>query len=435
MSKRSGRPAVPSNTRPAIAFGLAVILLGVGSFGAWAAIANLSSAIIAGGTTKVLGHRKKVQSQDGGVVRELAVQNGQLVKKGDILVKLDDTKARAAVEIAQGSYDLLRATVARLRSERDDLADISFPEDLLSRTHIAMVADIVEGQRHLLDARRQALAGQLDMTRERISQLEEQIVGLRAQSAAKDRQIRLIAQETADLRNLLEQGLTPRSRVAAMEREAARLEGEKGEHDAGIARAQAQIAEARLQILQQRIAYREKASDELGTKEADMFALAEQLSDARHTLEQTIIRATEDGVVVELEVHTIGGVVQAGATLMEIVPVGDNLVVEAQIRPVDIDNVTIGLHAEMIFPGLPKRKTPKFSGQVSYVSADALTDPKTGLAYYAAHVSLPPDQKTLAEQIIPGMPVEVFIKTGERTPLAYLMQPLQDSFSKAWREQ
>lgn len=428
--------SAPAKTRPAIIFGLAVVLLGLGSFAAWATVADLSSAIVAKATIKVLSNRKKVQSETGGTVRAITVTDGQHVKVGDVLIRLDDTKAGAAVDILQGNYDLAQATVSRLRAELAGADSIDFPDELRARASDPGVADILRGQRQLFEARRRALTGQIDMTREQVRQLGEQTNGLKAQSAAEADQIGLIEREHADLSQLLEKKLVPQSRVLALEREAARLKGAKGDHDAQIASAQAQIAAARLQMIQQRMTFEKEVSDELGAKEAEMFSLARQLLDARHTLEQTVIRATESGIVVGLEVHTIGGVVQPGETLLEIVPAADNLVLEAHIRPVDIDNVTVGLDAETVFPGLSRRELPRLVGQVTYVSADALSDPQLRTSYYTAYVSLSKAElaKLGGHELVPGMPAEVFIKTGERTPLAYLMQPLTESFSRAWRE-
>jgi HlyD family type I secretion membrane fusion protein len=429
-------PGVPGNPLPAIAFGMAVILFGLGSFAAWASIAGLSSAIVASGTLKVLNSRKKVQTAEGGVVRELAVQNGVQVAAGDVLVRLDDTMARSSLEILQSNYDQVRAAVARLHAERDGAAAIAFPQDLLARADNTSVADVLDGQRALFTARRRSLDGQVAMSRERIGRLEEEIIGLEAQSDAKAQQIVIITREHGDLKDLLAKGLVQRPRVLALEREVLRLQGEKGEHDAGIARTRRQIAETELEILQLTRNFEKEVSDALGEKETEMFGLAERVASARHTLDQQVIRATATGIVVGLDVHTVGGVLQPGATLLEIVPVEDNLVIEAQIRPVDIDNVTVGQDADVVFSAFPHRQIPRSAGRVTYVSADVLSEPRTGAAYYVAHVAVSPeDLADLKEfRLIPGMPVEVFVRTGERTPLAYLVQPLRDSISRAWRE-
>ncbi len=430
----SGAP--PSATRPAIAFGMAVILLGLGTFMAWAATASISSAVVATGTVKVLSSRKKVQSEAGGTVLTIDVKDGQQVKVGDELIRLDATRARATLDMLQGNNDLAAASVARLRAEFDAKDQVTFPQELEARSDDPSVASIMRGQIRLFEARRKALSGQVEVTREQIRQLGEQTVGLAAQTAAEASQIDLIERELRDMKQLLKKKLVPKSRVLALEREAARLRGQMGDYEAQIAAAQAQIAAARLQLLQQRTTFEKEVSDEIGTMEANLYSHGQKLLDARHTLDQTVIRATENGTVVGLAVHTVGGVVQPGDTLLEIVPAEDNLVIEAQIRPEDVDNLAIGLDAETVFSGLSRRELTRLLGQVTYVSADALEDTRLRTSYFSAHVSLSGEamEKLGDGKLLPGMPAQVYIKTGERTPLAYLMEPLTDSFARAWRE-
>ena len=359
-----GRPAArsaqmpPTNARPAIVFGLAVIILGVGTFCAWASFASLSSAIIGNGTVKVVSNRKKVQSPDGGTVRAIEVENGQRVKAGDVLVLLDDTRERASLDVIQGNYDLAQATVARLQAERNGAEAIEFPQELLSRASNPGVADLMEGQRQMFDVRQQALAGQTNLIREQITQLNEQSKGLVAQSEAEAEQIGISESEHDGLSKLLKKGLISKTRVLELEREAARLKGRRNDFEAQTASAQAQIAQANLQILQQRMNFVSEVNDELGKQKAELFTLAQQLSDARHSLDQKVIRATANGIAVELNVHTLGGVVEPGATLLEIVPVEDNLVIEAHIRPTDIDNLATGMEAVVAFPGCRAAKFP-----------------------------------------------------------------------------
>jgi HlyD family type I secretion membrane fusion protein len=426
----------PTNARPAIIFGLAVILFGVGTFCVWATTVDLSSAIIGSGIVKVVSDRKKVQAQDGGTVHAINVKNGQRVKVGDVLIRLDQTKEKAALDVIQGNYDLAQATVARLEAERSGADDIRFPQDMLSRASVPDVADILAGQRQLFQVRRQTLTGQVDLIRAQIRQLKEQIQGLAAQSKAAVSQIAINQSEHADLSQLLKKNLISRSRVLELEREAAQLEGKKNDFEAQIAAAEAQIAQANLQILQQRMTFVKDVNDELGKEQSNLFTLAQQLLDARHTLDQKTIRATASGIVVGLDIHTVGGVVESGATLLEIVPIEDNLVIEARIRPTDIDNVSSGMKADVVFPGLPRREMPRLTGTVTYVSADAMTDQRTAASYFVANISLSHDerQKLNGHPLLPGMPAEVYIKTGEQTPFAYLTQPFQESFQHAWRE-
>ena len=424
------------NPFPAIVFGLVVIVVGLGGFTTWAALANISGAIVTSGTLKVMSNRKKVQVSEGGTVRELAVRNGTRVEAGDILLRLDDTKARSSLGIVQSNYDLLRATVARLHAELIRADSITLPDDLVKRENDKVVADILAGQLQLFEARSTALKGQNEMLRERIGRLEEEIIGLEAQSAAKTEQIEIIKREYHDLNGLLKKGLAPRTRVLALKREMSRLKGEKGAQDAGIARTRRQIAETRLEQIQLTNNFNKEVSDELGAKETEMFGLEERVAAARHSLDQTVIRATENGIVVDLNVHTVGGVIQPGATVLEIVPIQDNLFVEVQVRPADIDNIAVGMKADIIFSAFSQRQLPRLSGDVVYISADVLTDKRTGMPYYIAHASI--NENTLSKlkslKLIPGMPADVMIRTGERTPLAYLTQPMRDSLARAWRE-
>jgi HlyD family type I secretion membrane fusion protein len=427
---------LPSDTRPAILFGLAIIVLGLGALSAWASTAKLSSAIIGSGTVRVYSNRKIVQSPETGTIRAIQVENGQKVATGDILIELDKTKARASMDIAQGRYDLARATVARLRSEREKADTVTFPEDLLERWKTAGVASIVQTQQQLFDARRNALTGQVQVIHEQTRQLNEQINGLSAQSAAVSDRISITNEELDKVKELVDQNLVSKSRTLKLGRELAELTGEKGSLEAQIAAAEAQIAQAELQILQLSMSFEEDINDELGKQEAQMFEFAQQILDARHTLDQKVIRATEDGVVVGLEVHTLGGVVEPGETLLEIVPLKDELLIETQINPVDIDTVFKGLEANVVFTGFSQRELPRMIGTVSYVSADALTDQRTGAPYFTVHVTISKSElkKFGNHELVPGMPAEVFIKTGEQTPLAYLTQPLRESFRHAWRE-
>lgn len=428
--------AVPMNVKPAILVGLVVILLGLGGFGTWAAVAELSSAVVANGTVKVFSNRKKVQPLEGGVVAELLVRNGDVVTAGDVLIRLDQTRSEASYAIVQGNYDSTQAAVARLRAERDGADDIAFPDDLLTRRSEPEVAEILQGQRAMFTARRESLTGQVSIIDERIGQLSQEIAGLNAQVDSKHRQIELIEGELEGLTALFEKGYVPKTRLLALKREAASLQGERGEHLAAIARARGLISEARLEIVQIRKGFTEQVVSELRQLESEMYDLAERRNAVAYNLTQTEIKATASGYVVGLDVHTVGGVVQPGATLLEIVPADETLVIEARIMPMDIDDVARGLAADVQFTAFPQRTTPKVEGHVTYVSADSLLDQQTGQSYFLAHVTVPkPQIQRLGDrQLQPGMPADVLIKVGERTPLDYLMQPITDSMRKAWRE-
>lgn len=429
-------PAVSTRLFPALFAGLLIVVLGIVGFGGWAATAQISSAVVSSGTLKVLSSRKRVQTPQAGVVANLRVKNGDWVEADQVLVQLDRTRARAALNVAQSGYDLSRATVARLRAERDGLRNPRVPSSLVLRMDDRHVREIVEGQAQLFKARRRELLGQASMMSERVAQLNAEIDGLEAQVEAKSQQMAIVQSELVDLDKLLAKGLVPRLRVLGLRREASRLGGEKSEHEAGIARARRLIAETKLEALQLRKTFDKSVRDELARQEADMYTLADKLQAARHAYEQMDVRATDQGIIVGLNVHTAGEVVEAAATLLEIVPVKDNLVIETHIKTVDVDNVAVGQLAEVVFSAFPQDKVPKLSGQVSYVSADALSDPQSPTLFYKAHITLSKDELAKAGDIklLPGMPADVFVRTGERSPLSYLVDPLKRSLDRAWRE-
>jgi len=428
--------ALPIELRRFVLFGLVIIATAFGGFGTWAAVADIASAVVSQGTVKVFTNRKKVQSLEGGVVTALNIKNGDYVNTGDVLLSLDRTRAAASHQIIQGNHDATRAAIARLNAERDETDIITFPQDLKDRAQDPDVAEILASQEKLFIARKATYGGEVAMVKERIGQLREEIRGLDKQTTAKQQQIRLIEEELAGLYELLDKGYTARTRVLALEREASSLEGEAGEHIASSARAKRAISEAELEILQLRKARIEQIVTELQDQETQLFDLEERLGAASYTLEQTDLRATASGYVVGLAVHTVGGVVQPGETVLEIVPRDDELIVEAKIQPTDIDNVQLGLDADVQFTAFSQRSTPKLSGQVIYVSADSMVDPNRDIPFYLARVSVPDEEvERLGDNLLqPGMPADVLIKTGSRSPLNYFLKPIKDSMNKAWRE-
>lgn len=435
---RTGRRRPPLDPRPALLGGLAVILLVFGGFGAWAAMAPLAGAVIASGVLTVDSNRKQVQHLEGGTIAEIEVQDGDYVEQGQVLIRLDETEPRATLAILEGEYDMARARAARLKAETAGAAEITFPADLVAAgAHAPKRAEILDGQRILFVTRRRSLDGQTGILIQRIAQLEDEIAGLEWQQRAKAEQSRLIREELADMEHLLTKGLVPKTKVLALKREAARLEGERGEHLAAIARARTAIGETRLEIAQLTHAFQEQATTELREIETQIFDLEERIVAARHVLDHIEIRAPQSGYVVGLQVHTLGGVVQPGDTLLEVVPDRDRLLVEVHIRPLDIDNVALGQSTEVQLTAFKSRTTPVLRGEVVYVSADILSDPRSGETYYLGRIAIPDAEVArlggLALQ--PGMPATVMIQTGARTPLAYLIQPIRDGIRHAWREE
>jgi HlyD family secretion protein/epimerase transport system membrane fusion protein len=299
-----------------------------------------------------------------------------------------------------------------------------------------LVDEIIEGQRRLFAARRAALDGEVSILEQRISQLDDQIAGMSAQHAAYGTQLELIQAELKDLQGLFERGHATRTRVLALQREEARLLGERGEIAANIARTRGEIGETRLQIIQRQKAFSEAVVTELRDVQTQLVDLQERVIASRDNLARLDVRAPVGGTVVELSVHTEGGVIRPGDTIMEIVPADDRLIVQASVRPIDIDQVLVGLPATVIFSSFKPRETPSLRGEVIYVSADILTDERTGQLYYAVRVAVSDDEvaRLDGKRLQPGMPAEVMIRTGERTALAYLTQPIRDSINRAWRE-
>ena len=427
----------PTGTRLIVLAGLSVVAVGFVGFFGWAAFAKLSSAVIATGTVTVDSNRKTIQHIEGGIVREIRVRNGDAVRRNQLLVRLDETRARASLAILQGKLDEALAGEARLRAERDGMDAVAFPESLLARGGEPQVADSLRGQRALFDARRATFKGEIGIYRERIAQIDKQISGLLAQQDSRARQIVLIGKELKGLRKLLAKGFARKTRVLALEREAARLDGERGEHIAEIAAAETSISQAELEILQLRKDFRENVEIELRKLRAEILDLRERITSSRFVRDHLEVRAPEDGVVVGLDVYAPGQVVQPGATILELVPVDDALIVEARVLTFDIDSLSLGLEADVIFTAFQQRTTPKLKGSVTYLSADRFEDRRSGEAYYLARISIPEQEAARLgeDQVLrPGMPADVMIKTGERTALDYLIQPIKDSVMRAWRE-
>lgn len=432
----SAGPVAPTNPRGAIIGGLIVLLVTFGGFGTWAAVAQLSSAVVTKGTVKVLSNRKKIQHLEGGIVKSILVKNGDMVEEGDVLLRLDKTQAEARADIINGRYYTVRAAIARLQAERDDADEVTFSDDMERLREDAAVAETFDGQIKLFEARRKTLDGELDLLRERVGQLEEEIHGLEAEVKSRSRQINLVKDELKGLRELHKKGYAPRTRILALEREAARLRGERGAQKAQIARARRLIGETKLKIIQTKQSYQERVITELRELQSQIMDLQERKHAADVWLTRTDIRATSHGVIVGMNVHAAGQVVQPGETILEIVPSDDVLIVEAPVRPLDRDDVLIGLPADVAFTGFSRRTTPKLKGEVVYVSADSLVDEQTGASYYVVRIAVSDEEvKRLGKRKLqPGMPADVFIKTGARTPFNYLIKPLTDSLSHAWRE-
>ncbi|MDX2265715.1 MAG: HlyD family type I secretion periplasmic adaptor subunit [Hyphomicrobiales bacterium] len=439
---KAAKPAPPTAGAPtsiggSALFGAAVVLALLGGAGVWAATAKLASAIVATGYVTVDSNRKAVQHVEGGSVARILARDGDVVTEGQPIAILDDTNAKANFRILRAGADSLLAIEARLKAEQDGAEQIVFPPSLSGRAEEPEIAALMTGQISLFEARRTSTAGERDILAERVSQLDEEIRGLESQHQAKSRQIGFIEHELKGLKSLYQQGLAAITRVLALEREQARLEGERGELRASIARTKKNIGETKLQILQLERKFREQAVAELRETQTKLIDLTERLTAAETSLKRIVIRAPVAGVVVNSTIHNTDAVINPGQVVAEIVPEKDELVIEARVQPADADNLIIGQEADVRILAFNQRTTPPLKGRFAYISADRITDQRTGEPHYLARVHVGEDDlKALGDKrLIPGMPAEVIIKTGSRTAMDYILEPITSSINRAWREE
>jgi HlyD family secretion protein len=410
-----------------------ILIIGVGG---WGATAMISGAVVASGALVVDSNVKKVQHLTGGIVGELRVRDGDHVRAGDIVVRLDETVTRANLAIITKGLDELMARKARLESERDGSDTLVFPAQLLAGAGDPDRAAAMDSERKLFNLRKTARNGQKAQLQERIAQLQEEIVGLTAQQNSKAKEIALIERELAGVRELWKQNLVQLTRLTALEREAARLDGERGQLIAAAAQAKGKIAETSLQVLQIDQDIASDVAKELREVDGKIGEFIERKVAAEDQLKRIDIRAPQDGTVFQLTVHTVGGVITAGDPIMLIVPEADNLSVEVRVNPQDIDRLQLNQKAILRFTAFNVRTTPEIEGTVTRISADTSTDQRTGQSYYTVRIAMAADQlERLGDvKLLPGMPVEAFVQTGERTMFSYLMKPLHDQFVRAFRE-
>ena len=422
--------------RTHLILGLAVVAVLAGGLGGWASTQEISGALIAPGQIVVESNVKKVQHPTGGVVGEVRARDGDVVKAGDIVVRLDDTVTKANLAIVTKNLDAALARAARLEAEQRGLDKIKFPPQLTDRAADPDVAAIMSSEKKLFEVRVNGRTGQKAQLRERITQLNEEIAGLTAQEQAKNQETDLVEKELSGVKQLYDQHLVQISRLTTLQRDAARLNGERAQYVASRAQAKGKITETELQIIQVDRDTVSEVSKDLRETNDKIGEFVERKITAEDQLRRVDIRAPQDGVVVQSTVHTVGGVVTAGDTLMLIVPQADDLQVEAKVNPQDIDKLQIGQKTLLRLSAFNQRTTPELNGVVSRVSADVTTDQRTGQSYYTIRVSMPPEEVARLGDIklIPGMPVEAFVQTGDRTMLSYLMKPLSDQLMRAFRE-
>ncbi|TMJ51686.1 MAG: HlyD family type I secretion periplasmic adaptor subunit [Alphaproteobacteria bacterium] len=416
--------------------GLAVVVVLAGGLGGWASTAEISGALIAPGQIVVESNVKKVQHPTGGVVGELLARDGDIVKSGDILVRLDDTVTKASLAIVTKNLDAQWARAARLEAEQRGLDKLTFPPQLTSRISEPDVKSLILSETKLFEVRVNGRTGQKAQLRERITQLNEEIAGLAAQEKAKDQEIALVEKELAGVRDLYDKHLVQISRLTTLERDAARLNGERAQYIASRAQAKGKITETELQIIQVDKDMVSEVSKDLRETNDKIGEFVERKVTAEDQLRRIDIRAPQDGMVLQSTVHTVGGVITAGDAVMMIVPQADDLQVEAKVNPQDIDKLQIGQKTLLRLSAFNQRTTPELNGVVSRVSPDVTTDQRTGQSYYTIRVTMPPQEVARLGDVklIPGMPVEAFVQTGDRTLISYLMKPLSDQLMRAFRE-
>jgi HlyD family type I secretion membrane fusion protein len=419
---------------PAVVGGMIVALF-FGALGGWAAVAPLNAAIVANGTVKVEGNRKSVQHLDGGIVRTLDIKEGDAVEKDQVLLTLDDTQARAEFEVLSDQYYVMRATEARLLAELAGRTALAMPPELATASRDA-VADIWKGQLEQFRGRRATLEGQRRVIGEKIKQLEAQIAGGEAQVAAYDEQITSVRGEAASVAPLVEKKLLPRPRLLQLERTAAGLQAQIAEAEASIARAKEAIGEQELQAAQLGKDRLADVAKELHEVQARLLEVMPKRQNAASVLTRMTVRAPYSGRVVGLSVFAVGGVIQRGEKILDIVPDTEGLTVEAEIAVEDISELQAGMPAEVRLTAYKQRLVPPIPGEIVQISADRLVDPKTNVAHYIALIR--PDARKIAEvdglRLYPGMPATVTVPTEARTALDYLLGPLSQSFHKAFRQ-
>jgi epimerase transport system membrane fusion protein len=420
--------------------GLIIVLSIFGGLGAWSALAPLSSAALAPGVITVENYRKTVQHLEGGIVKTILVRDGDMVKKDQILVILEDTQPSALLEVIRGQYFISLARESRLMAQQNGWDKILYPEELLEYQGDLRSKDAIQMQNQTFNVRKQAYQGEVELYQGQIEQLRAKADGLRAQKSSRDRLVNSYRSELRDFRELLKEGYADKQKVREFERNLAEKEGERGELISSFAAAELEISGTQLKILQLQKELQREVAKELSEVQAELFELRERLQSLQDTVLRTDIKAPDAGMVLGLQVHTLGAVIPPGGKILDIVPQNEKLIVEARVSPLDIDRISIGQIAEIRFSAFKSRTTPKVEGKLITVSADRLVDEESRdkEPYYLARVEITSqglEDLALSElKLLPGMPAEVLINTGERTLLQYLMDPLSDAVARSFIE-
>jgi HlyD family secretion protein len=417
--------------------GLRVLIFGVGIVGAWATLMPLSGAVVVPGTLVVESDVKKIQHPAGGVVANIPVRDGMQVRAGDLLLHLDETQLRANAQVLSQQLDQIRVRVARLITERDGLDQPQMPHEMANRSGDGDVSRLWASEISLFNSRAATRRNAKELLQSHVGQLGEQISGLDAQVKSKAAQHDLISGELEGVDGLYQKGLVPLTRKTSLQREAARLDGERGQVVAAIAEAKSKISEAELQAVKIDHDFRTEVMKDLREAQDKEAELVEKSTAAQDLLRRVDLRAPTNGIVHQLSVHTIGGVITPGEVVMEIVPESDELQIEAKLPPQEVDHVHHGQRAYIRFSAFNQRTTPQLEGVVSYVSADLNHDRQrnpNAATYYTVRVTLPPSERRRLGglELVSGMPVEVFLQTGSRTMMSYLLKPISDQLLRTF---
>jgi HlyD family secretion protein/epimerase transport system membrane fusion protein len=432
-------PQLAALLRPPLLAGYIVVLLFFGGFGAWSVTADIASAVVATGVVSPEGSRKVIQHLEGGIIAEILVAEGDAVSAGDPLVILQETQARASFEILRGKKWLLAANIARMRAVLASEVTLQFPRWMrdIARGH-SDFNEILEAQQNLFDSRNELYAGHKAIGTKRVAQLQEEITGVQAQIRSQRRQLELITEERIAKKQMLDGGLFPLPEYLALLRLEAQVQGDMAQNEAMIARAEQGIGETRMQMLTVEAERLDKITTEFSTTRAELDSVEERLAAQLDTLNRTVVAAPVSGIVMKKRFHTSGGVVRPGDPIMDIVPSDSHLlIIEARVSPVDVDEVYREQEARVVFSAFASRILPQITGSIQSVSADSLMDEISGAKYYSVRVVVSEeDLARLGEDVslTPGMPAEVYIVTGERTPLQYLLKPLTDTLRRSFRE-
>jgi len=427
---------LPTSDKGYRRLGYGILLVALGGFVLWSITASLAIAVVAPGSVSIESFKRTVQHLEGGIVRELLVEDGDKVEAGEPLIVLSDTQARSQLEIARSQYLINRAMEARLLAEQEGAEMMVIPEDIKDADN-PRVQQIIAVQQSLFTARRQSLISTLESLDEQIIQMQEQIDGLEQRISVNTQRISSLRSEAEDFRSLYREGLGDNQRLRELERQVLQYEGDNAEFRANIAQLRSQISENRMQKEIQQQEFQKEVGEQLREAQAQIAQAEEQIVSLSDQVERTVITAPVSGTVVGRQVNTVGAVIRGGDTIMEVVPSNDGFVVEARIPTRDIDNIYIGQFAEIRFSAFNQRLTDVIDGEVIHVSADSFEDEATGERYYRARVRVTEEGYTQMNehmQLLSGMPAEVMIRTGERTFASYIAKPITDMLARALRE-